>query len=35
MIPLCQTCWVERLDPIEVTLDLVEAVVDNLVKMYE
>ena len=33
MIPLCRTRWVERSDALEVTLDLLEAIVDTFVEM--
>ena len=33
LIPLCRTHWVECLNALEVTIDLLEAVVDTLVDM--
>ena len=33
LIPLCRTRWVERLDALEVTIDLLEAVVDTFIDM--
>ena len=35
LVPLCRTHWVERLNALEVTLELIEAVVDTLVEMSE
>ena len=33
LLPLCQTCWVERLNALEVTLDIFEALIDTLTAM--
>ena len=33
LVPLCRTRWVERLDALDVTLDLSEAVVETFIDM--
>ena len=33
LIPLCRTCWVERNNSLEVTLDIMKAVTEALIRM--
>ena len=35
LIPLCRTHWVERINSLEVTLDLMKAVIEALMEMHE
>ena len=35
LIPLCRTRWVERINSLEVTLDLMKAFTEALLEMYE